>query len=31
VLLTAVLHGKALHAEEMLHAIGRYLGAVACP
>jgi membrane-associated phospholipid phosphatase len=31
VLLTAVLHGEALHAEEMLHAIGRYLGAVACP
>ena len=33
VLLAALLHGQALHAEEMLHAIGRYLGvgAVACP
>lgn len=30
VLLTAALHGEALHAEEMLHAIGRYLGTVAC-
>lgn len=31
VVLTALLHGEALHAEEMLHAIGLYLGAVACP
>jgi membrane-associated phospholipid phosphatase len=31
VLFTAVLHGEALHAEEMLHAIGLYLGTVVCP